>query len=88
MNEMRSWNKLVRYYLKGKNRPLRELWDWCWLKDRRGCCEWSSRFYSSGSEIIQIDEDKKEFGLERLAELVAQYKVDRLLWAAEKHEQQ
>ena len=32
-------------------------------------------FTAQGLEIIQIDEDKKEFGLERLAELVAQYKV-------------
>ena len=30
-------------------------------------------FTAQGLEIIQIDEDKKEFGLERLAELVAQY---------------
>ena len=36
-------------------------------------------FTAQGLEIIQIDEDKKEFGLERLAELVAQYKVDRFV---------
>ena len=36
-------------------------------------------FTAQGLDIIQIDEDKKEFGLERLAELVAQYKVDRFV---------
>ena len=36
-------------------------------------------FTAQGLEIIQIDEDKKEFGLERLAELVAQYKVYRFV---------
>ena len=36
-------------------------------------------FTAQGLEIIQIDEDKKEFGLERLSELVAQYKVDRFV---------
>ena len=36
-------------------------------------------FTAQGLEIIQIDEDKKEFGLERLSELVTQYKVDRFV---------
>ena len=36
-------------------------------------------FTAQGLEIIQIDEDKKEFGLERLSELVAQYTVDRFV---------
>ena len=36
-------------------------------------------FTAQGLEIIQIDEDKKEFGLERLSELVARYKVDRFV---------
>ncbi len=39
-------------------------------------------FTAQGLEIIQIKwhyGDKKEFGLERLAELVAQYKVDRFV---------
>ena len=45
-------------------------------------------FTAQGLEIIQIDEDKKEFGLERLAELVAQYKVDRfVVGLPKKHEQ-
>ncbi|GAA3187745.1 Holliday junction resolvase RuvX [Lentilactobacillus kefiri] len=31
---------------------------------------------SQGVEIIQIDEDNKEFGLDRVAELVKKYQVD------------
>ena len=34
-------------------------------------------FTAQGLEIIKIDEDKKEFGLARLEELVNQYKVDK-----------
>lgn len=33
-------------------------------------------FTAQGLEIIKIDEDKEEFGFERLGELVKEYKVD------------
>ncbi|HEM6290678.1 TPA: Holliday junction resolvase RuvX [Streptococcus suis] len=36
-------------------------------------------FTAQGLEIIPIDEEKGEFGLERLAELVEQYKVDKFV---------
>ncbi len=36
-------------------------------------------FTAQGLEIIAIDEDKGEFGLERLTELVEQYKVDKFV---------
>ncbi|NQN51651.1 Holliday junction resolvase RuvX [Streptococcus suis] len=36
-------------------------------------------FTAQGLEIIPIDEDKDEFGLERLTELVEQYKVDKFV---------
>ena len=36
-------------------------------------------FTAQGLEIIKIDEDKKEFGIERLKELVNQYKVDKFV---------
>ena len=36
-------------------------------------------FTAQGLEIIQINEDKGEFGLDRLAELVKEYKVDRFV---------
>ncbi len=36
-------------------------------------------FTAQGLEIIKIDEEKKEFGLERLKELVQQYKVDQFV---------
>ncbi|MGM5693493.1 Holliday junction resolvase RuvX [Streptococcus suis] len=36
-------------------------------------------FTAQGLEIIPIDEEKGEFGLERLSELVEQYKVDKFV---------
>ncbi|HFI0146495.1 TPA: Holliday junction resolvase RuvX [Streptococcus suis] len=36
-------------------------------------------FTAQGLEIIPIDEEKSEFGLERLTELVEQYKVDKFV---------
>ena len=36
-------------------------------------------FTAQGLEIIPIDEDKGEFGLERLTELVEQYQVDQFV---------
>ncbi len=39
----------------------------------------SVRFHAQGLEIIPIDEEKGEFGLERLTELVEQYKVDKFV---------
>ncbi|HEL1650939.1 TPA: Holliday junction resolvase RuvX [Streptococcus suis] len=36
-------------------------------------------FTAQGLEIIPIDEEKGEFGLERLTELVEQYKVDKFV---------
>ena len=36
-------------------------------------------FTAQGLEIIQIDEEKEQFGFERLTELVEQYKVDKLV---------
>ncbi|HBO88682.1 MAG TPA: Holliday junction resolvase RuvX [Streptococcus sp.] len=36
-------------------------------------------FTAQGLEIIPIDEDKGEFGLKRLTELVEQYKVDQFV---------
>ena len=36
-------------------------------------------FTAQGLEIISIDEDKKEFGLDRLSELVDQYQVSRFV---------
>ena len=36
-------------------------------------------FTAQGLEIIQIDEEKEQFGVERLTELVEQYKVDKFV---------
>lgn len=36
-------------------------------------------FTAQGLEIIPINEEKKEFGLERLTELVKQYQVDKFV---------
>ncbi|HEM4685325.1 TPA: Holliday junction resolvase RuvX [Streptococcus suis] len=36
-------------------------------------------FTAQGLEIVPIDEEKGEFGLERLTELVEQYKVDKFV---------
>lgn len=36
-------------------------------------------FTAQGLEIIKIDEEKKQFGLERLEELVKQYRVERFV---------
>ena len=36
-------------------------------------------FTAQGLEIIQIDEEKEQFGFERLTELVKQYKVDKFV---------
>ncbi|MEQ9764623.1 Holliday junction resolvase RuvX [Streptococcus jiangjianxini] len=36
-------------------------------------------FTAQGIEIIAIDEENKEYGLERLAELVSDYKVDKFV---------
>ena len=36
-------------------------------------------FTAQGLEIIQIDEEKGEFGLDRLSELVKEYRVDRFV---------
>lgn len=36
-------------------------------------------FTAQGLEIIPIDEDKNDFGLERLAELIKQYQVTKLV---------
>lgn len=36
-------------------------------------------FTAQGLEIITIDEDKKDFGFERLTELVKQYQVDKFV---------
>lgn len=36
-------------------------------------------FTAQGLEIIQIDEEKEQFGFERLMELVEQYKVDKFV---------
>ncbi|MGT2926734.1 Holliday junction resolvase RuvX [Streptococcus cuniculipharyngis] len=36
-------------------------------------------FTAQGLEIISIDEDKEEFGLDRLAELVKTYQVERFV---------
>ena len=36
-------------------------------------------FTAQGLEIIQIDEEKAQFGFERLTELVEQYKVDKFV---------
>ncbi|HFI0401166.1 TPA: Holliday junction resolvase RuvX [Streptococcus suis] len=36
-------------------------------------------FTAQGLEIIPIDEEKGEFGLERLTELIEQYKVDKFV---------
>lgn len=78
---------VVRYYLKGKNRPL--------MKYRiesaqrlSGCCWWSLGFTAQGLEIIQIVKPKKNSVLEALGQVVAQYKVNRFICGlAEKHEQ-
>lgn len=37
------------------------------------------RFTAQGIEIIGINEEEKEYGLERLAELVSEYKVDKFV---------
>ena len=34
---------------------------------------------AQGVEIIRIDEEKEEFGLERLAELVKEYEVEKFV---------
>ena len=47
---------------------------WCRFKNRRYCCErfgWTAQ----GVEIIRINEDESEFGLDRVKELVAQHQV-------------
>lgn len=36
-------------------------------------------FTAQGLEIIQIDEEREQFGFERLTELVEQYKVDKFV---------
>lgn len=36
-------------------------------------------FTAQGLEIIKINEDKRDFGFDRLAELVKQYQVDRFV---------
>ena len=36
-------------------------------------------FTAQGLEIIQIDEEKEQFGFERLTELVEKYKVDKFV---------
>ena len=36
-------------------------------------------FTAQGLEIIQIDEEKGEFGFDRLSELVKEYRVDRFV---------
>lgn len=36
-------------------------------------------FTAQGLEIIRIDEEKEQFGFERLTELVEQYKVDKFV---------
>lgn len=36
-------------------------------------------FTAQGLEIIKINEDKQDFGFDRLAELVKQYQVDRFV---------
>ncbi|MGT2833644.1 Holliday junction resolvase RuvX [Streptococcus halotolerans] len=36
-------------------------------------------FTAQGIEIIAIDEENKEYGLKRLAELVSEYKVDKFV---------
>ena len=36
-------------------------------------------FTAQGLEIIQIDEEKEQFGFERLTELAEQYKVDKFV---------
>ncbi|HEL0600271.1 TPA: Holliday junction resolvase RuvX [Streptococcus equi subsp. zooepidemicus] len=36
-------------------------------------------FTAQGLEIIRINEDKQDFGFDRLAELVKQYQVDRFI---------
>lgn len=36
-------------------------------------------FTAQGLEIIRINEDKQDFGFDRLAELVKQYQVDRFV---------
>ncbi len=36
-------------------------------------------FTAQGLEIIKIDEEKEEFGFERLGELVKQYQVDQFV---------
>lgn len=36
-------------------------------------------FTAQGIEIISIDEDKKEFGLERLSDLVSEYQVSKFV---------
>lgn len=36
-------------------------------------------FTAQGIEIITIDEDKKEYGITRLSELVSEYKVDQFV---------
>ena len=36
-------------------------------------------FTAQGLEIIQIDQEKEQFGFERLTELVEQYKVDKFV---------
>lgn len=37
------------------------------------------RWTAQGVEIIRIDEEKEEFGLERLAELVKEYEVEKFV---------
>lgn len=36
-------------------------------------------FTAQGIEIVSIDEDKKEFGLERLSDLVSEYQVSKFV---------
>ena len=51
-----------------------KVWDWMLTpKDRRVAVSDPLGFTAQGLEIIQIDEDKKEFGLSAWPELVAQY---------------
>ncbi len=40
-------------------------------------------FTAQGLEIIPIDEEKEEFGFDRLSELVREYKVEKL-WVSRK----
>ncbi len=77
--------ELVRYYLKEQGIDLMRSMGLDVGSRQSGSLQWSLGFTAQGLGDYSNGEEKGEFGLDRLSELVKEYRVDRLSLVCRKH---